>query len=92
MKPSEWKQTKGPAEPVEPLPYPRSDIADPPIAEAEARAAQDSICRHHKGLICQTGDVEGTVFFCPIGREYWRYTKQTSGMFKPLIYPRGGFT
>jgi hypothetical protein len=88
MKPSDIGQPTGSAaEGLGDLPYPRSSLAEPPIATDEARAADIAICRYHKGLITQTGDQDGRVFFCPIGREYWRYTKQVSGMFKPLNYP-----
>jgi hypothetical protein len=92
MKPSELRtQTTAPKAVEEKLPYPRSDLAEPVITVHEARAATEAICRYHKGLICQTGDKDGSVFLCPIGRQYWRYTKQTGGFFAPLNYPRGGF-
>jgi hypothetical protein len=90
MKPSELSNKK-PGAPEEKLPYPRSDLAEPAITMEEARSATDAICRYHKGLIRQTGDKDGSVFFCPIGRQYWRYSKQIDGMFKQLNYPRGGF-
>jgi len=76
------------------LPYARSELAEPPISIAEAKAATETVCRYHKGIVGQPGgakDAEGTVFLCPVGRQYWRYTKQAGGMFKPLNYPRGGF-
>ena len=87
MRPSEISHvTETPAKADEKLPYPRSDAADPAITVEEARAAQTSICRLHNGLIRETGDKDGAVFFCPIGRQYWRYTKQDSGMYAPLPY------
>jgi hypothetical protein len=95
MKPSELKKTGSPTIKVEEsLPFKRSENADPPISFAEAKAATETVCRYHKGIIGQAGgqkDLDGTVFICPIGRQYWRYTKQTGGMFAPLRYPRGGF-
>lgn len=68
-----------------------SDQAIPPISEAEAEKAQHSICRIHNGLVCETGDKEGAVFFCPIGRQWWRYTnKRPNGLYAPLSYPKSG--
>ena len=72
------------------LSYPRSDLAEPPITEDEARVAGESICKYHKGLILQTGDVNGRVFFCPLGRMFWRFTTQQGGMYQPLRYGRSG--
>lgn len=71
-----------------PLPYPTSSVADPPITVAEARAAKDSICPFHNGLVRETGDVEGRVFWCPVGGTYWRWTKNpaNAGMYAPLPY------
>ena len=92
MKPSEMK-SKGAAEPHPELPFPRSEIADPPITFDEARAAAETVCRYHKGIIGQpggAGDANGTVFLCPVGRQYWRYIKESGGMFRPLNYPRNG--
>lgn len=76
----------------EPLPYPRSLFADPPISPVEARAAETAICCRHNGRIktdpLQT-DVVGRVYFCPIGREYWRYSKGDGGLkLAPLRYPK----
>jgi hypothetical protein len=71
------------------LPYPSSELAEPQITPDEARAAETAICRWHKGMIAHSpieSDVEGKTFFCPIGRQYWRYTKQISGFVKPLAY------
>lgn len=67
-----------------------SDLARPPITPAEATVADTAICRNHKGLISVTGDKEGSVWFCPIGREYWRYSKQQNGFNTPLRYPKSG--
>lgn len=89
MKPSQLGPLVGSVkEALSDLPHPRSSIAEPPISADEARAADTAICRYHKGLITQVGDRDGAVFFCPMGQEYWRYTKHVNGMFKPLNYPR----
>jgi len=67
-----------------------SNLARPPVTDQEAAGADTAICRNHKGLIRELGDKEGTVFFCPIGRQYWRYTKQVSAFNTPLRYPKTG--
>ena len=75
------------------LPYPRSETAEPPITYAEARMSTDAVCRFHKGLISTDRHVlEGSVNFCPVGRQYWRYFKQVAGMFRPLRYPKTRYT
>lgn len=63
---------------------------DRPITLAEKAKADTAICRHHKGLIRETGDVEGTVFYCPIGDEYWRYTRAQTGFNTLLPYQKSG--
>ena len=74
----------------EPLPYPRSSLADPMITFAEARAAEISICCRHNGRVKTDRlptDTEGRVFWCPIGREYWRLSKGEGGFrLAPLKY------
>jgi hypothetical protein len=92
MKPSDRKPGTAPRDDsAESLPYPRSDIADPPITVDEAWIAETSTCRWHNGRIktdpLET-DVDGKVFFCPIGRQYWRYTKKDNAFFRPLPGPR----
>jgi len=67
-----------------------SDLARPPIQPIEAQGADTAICVNHKGLIREMGDKEGTVFYCPIGRMYWRYTKVRTGMNAPLKYEKSG--
>jgi hypothetical protein len=71
----------------DPLPYPRSELAEPAITIAEARAvdlARDTtVCRWHRGQHTHL-NVDGKVYFCPIGQMYWRYTRQPSGFLKPL--------
>lgn len=73
------------------LPYPCSKIADPPISEAEARAATTANCRRHHGLIAHSPtaeDTDGRVYFCGAGRQYWRYTKKPkhATLLPPLQY------
>jgi len=95
VKPSELTRTIGASDESEKLlPYPLSAMADPPISAVEARAPDTAICRWHNGLIANsptTNDVEGRVYFCPMGRQYWRYGKQQGGMLPlpPLRYPKG---
>jgi hypothetical protein len=73
------------------LPYPASSLADPPITMAEALAvdpAHDTnVCRWHKGQLTHL-NVDGRVYFCPIGGMYWRYSKQPSEFLRPLQYPQ----
>ena len=72
------------------LPYPRSEIADPPITAEEARAAATANCPHHGGLIASshTADEYGRAFFCPAGGQYWRFAKLDASMYGPLEYER----
>jgi hypothetical protein len=69
-----------------------SPDARPPIQSTEAELAEDAICHRHKGLIAQSGGIEGQVYWCPIGRQYWRYRKdnQNAGFTSILRYPRTG--
>ena len=74
------------------LPHPRSDLADPAITIAEARAAETANCRRHGGMIFSSplpSDVPGRVYFCGAGRQYWRYDRSHSGMYAPLIFAKG---
>ena len=94
MKLSELNAGSPPSESAEEcLQYPRSELADPPITAAEARAVDlgrdTTLCRWHKGQFTRL-NVDGKVYFCPLGRQYWRYTKQPSGFMKPLPYPKVG--
>jgi hypothetical protein len=69
----------------------KSPSARPPIQSMEAEYAEDAICPYHRGLIISTGAAEGTVFWCPIGRQYWRYhVKSDDGFRAPVRYPRIG--
>ena len=62
-----------------------STLARPPIQQREAEKALTAICPNHDGLIAKTGDKDGTVFFCPLGGEYWRYAKQQTSNFKSRL-------
>lgn len=67
-----------------------SDLARPPIQPHEAEGAEHWICPNHKGLIASSfteADV-GRVYFCPVGREFYRFTTPRSGMYAPLDYPQ----
>jgi hypothetical protein len=70
-------------------PYPASSLADPPITLAEALAVDlgrdTTLCRLHRGQYTHL-NVDGKVYFCPVGRMYWRYSKQPSDFLKPLTY------
>jgi hypothetical protein len=74
-------------------PYPASSLADPPITLAEALAvdlAQDTtLCRLHRGQLTHLNE-DGRVYFCPIGRMFWRHSKRPSEFLKPLNYPKIG--
>jgi hypothetical protein len=88
MKPSDIKARQPQSEASEPLRM--SAAADPPITEAEARAASAAICRRHNGLIRLTGDKPDAVFFCPIGKQYWRYSKKDGAHYKSIAYSSKG--
>lgn len=67
----------------------KSADARPPVQNTELDSATDAICPYHKGLISLMGDREGSVFWCPIGRQYWRYRKNTlNGFTTRLNYPK----
>jgi hypothetical protein len=74
-------------------PYPASSLADPPITLTEALAvdlAHDTTpCRLHRGQYTHL-NADGKIYFCPIGRMYWRYAKRPSEFLKPLTFPRIG--
>ena len=71
------------------LPYPASSLAEPSITLVEALAvdpAHDTtVCRWHKGQLTHL-NADGMVYFCPIGRMYWRYSKQPNDFLRPLRY------
>jgi hypothetical protein len=61
------------------------------VQRGEAESAEDATCPHHRGLISINGATEGAVFWCPIGRQYWRYRKNTNDGFRSrLLYPKLG--
>jgi hypothetical protein len=69
------------------MPYPRSPLAEPPITSEEAGsvdlATNTTVCRWHGGQLTSL-NAEGKVYFCPIGRQYWRFSKQLCDFFRPL--------
>ena len=69
----------------------KSQDARPPIQPEEMAMCDDAICLNHRGLIRQTGAKEGTVFWCPVGRQYWRYKgRERTGFNARLNYPKTG--
>lgn len=84
MRPSELKASKTLRIERESKPIRTSNKADPPITEEEARTAQPSICPWHGGLVVMTGDVDGSVHYCPKGKQYWRYQKKGARFAKAL--------
>ncbi|MGH3426304.1 MAG: hypothetical protein ACRD3Q_15855 [Terriglobales bacterium] len=66
-----------------------SALADPPISAEEAHAADHATCRWHHGHITHTrvtGDAWGKVYFCPIGRQYWRLSQELNDFLRPLQF------
>jgi hypothetical protein len=67
-------------------------LADPPITLAEALAVDlgrdTTLCRLHRGQYTQL-NVDGKVYFCAVGRMYWRYARLASRFLKPLNYGWG---
>ena len=76
----------------EPLPYPCSELADPPITRAEALAADTANCRLHGGFTPHLGDHEGKVFLCGAGHMYWRYERLLGEYLGPLPYKRRAYS
>jgi hypothetical protein len=66
-----------------------SDLATPPVTTAEAERADHSICPYHGGKP-GTWWQEGRVYFCPIGKSFWRYGERRNGMYAPLLYGNSG--
>jgi hypothetical protein len=89
MKPSDVKRWPVAEQSAE-KPLPVSDAADPPISQEEARAAAHATCWYHNGLVRLTGAREGTVFYCPIGREAWRFSKGSAADTRPIQYSSVG--
>lgn len=71
----------------EPLPYSCSKLAEPAITIAEARAAEETICRVHNGWFTHL-NTDGKVYLCAVGRMYFRHAKRPSEGLKPLRYPK----
>jgi hypothetical protein len=72
-------------------PYGASELAEPLITPDEVKDVETAVCRMHKGHITHglaAGDYYGKVFWCPIGRLYWRLSEHVSGMTAPLRFPR----
>ena len=91
MKPSDVRHLKlvRPDQPAEKL-IPVSDSADPPISQEEARTAAHATCRYHNGLIRMTGAKDGAVFYCPIGKEAWRFSKSSAADTRWIQYSSAG--
>ncbi len=68
-----------------------SELARPPVTAAEAERADHAICRIHGGHVTEPWAHEGRVFYCPLGREFWRYTRTPrDGFHAPIHYPKSG--
>jgi hypothetical protein len=37
-----------------------------------------------------TGDKDGRVFWCPKGKQYWRFSKKDGDFYRPIGYSRKG--
>jgi hypothetical protein len=91
MRPSELKAANTPTvEDDGKKKYRSSTRADPPITDAEALAAPVSICRWHDGLVKFTGAKDKAVFWCPTGKQYWRWRTPDQRFWRRLnAVPRG---
>jgi hypothetical protein len=71
--------------------YPRSSLAEPPITTEEAQsvdlATDTTVCRRHGGRLTHL-NAEGAVYFCPVGQQLWRYSKQLNEFLRPLHYQK----
>lgn len=65
-----------------------SPAARPPIMLSELDHCRDANCPQH-GRIHDPADKEGEVFFCGVGQQYWRYSRE-SGMYGRLNYSKLG--
>jgi hypothetical protein len=91
MKLSDFHTVSAPETIEQVFAYPRSDLAEPAITVEEARAAETAICCWHNGRIKTEptqSDIEGRVYLCPIGRQYWRYSKQSGALKLPPLRHR----
>jgi len=66
-----------------------SDFALPPVTQAEAERAEHSVCPYHRKSP-RNWWREGQAYFCPVGRQLWRYTEKRVGMYAPLPYSHTG--
>ena len=69
----------------------RSQLADPPISDDEAENARVALCPRHGGLVGQRGEHFGDVFWCPTGRQCFRYSRKRLHGLRPLKYPVRGY-
>jgi hypothetical protein len=69
--------------------YPRSSLAEPPITDEEAGAADLSrdttLCRLHGGRFTLLNE-DGRVYYCAKGGMLFRHTKRPSEFLRPLRY------
>lgn len=67
-----------------------SGLASPAIQPWEAERAEHSICFAHGAERNLGWHVDGRVFFCPLGKEFWRVGSRKGGMYDPLPYQHSG--
>ncbi len=68
-----------------------SDLARPPIQPHETEHAETALCNFHNGNARAPWAREGQVFYCPIGRQFWRWSATPGhGMYSPIRYPKSG--
>ena len=92
MKPSEirgWRISKAPDPETDGRA--RSSLAEPPISDDEASNAEPALCPRHGGIVGQRGEHFGMVFWCPEGRQCFRYSKKRTFLSRPLKYPARGY-
>lgn len=65
-----------------------SDAARPAIRLSELDNCRDANCPQH-GYLPDPTDVEGEVFFCGVGQQYWRFSKEP-GLYGRLNYSKLG--
>jgi hypothetical protein len=90
MKPSEirgWRISKAPDPETDGRA--RSSLAEPPISDDEASNAEPALCPRHGGIVGQRGEHFGMVFWCPTGKECFRYTRKPSR--RRINYPARGY-
>ncbi len=67
-----------------------SELALPPIRPEEAEKADYALCPYHNGEARAPWAHEGRVFYCPIGRQFWRFTEKRSAFNARIHYPPYG--